>query len=183
MSSIEDKPMRDDSQRLRDIAALAAWWYTANPKYMGLNKGEVAALEGSIKDWEERAAGKDGLIDCACCNFSEEQRDASLLHHDEYQNACFGCPIFNYTGQQQCGDTPHDDWVSACNEQIRSESDTDFSQEMFDAAAKEVAFLKEVLAANGMPRPEQVVVQGENIKTALTPLGLPPSMRAEGSED
>jgi len=66
---------------------------------MSLTNGEVrAALQESIKIWEQRAAGNpQRAVSCPLC----------VLGQRRITNACDVCPIKAYTGERSCFGTPY----------------------------------------------------------------------------
>jgi hypothetical protein len=63
------------------------------------------ALAGSIKKWEQIVAGEiadEGAWNCPLC----------LVFRTTFpsESDCYGCPIFENTGEKYCKDTPYGVW-------------------------------------------------------------------------
>jgi hypothetical protein len=62
------------------------------------------ALRGSIKKWERIVAGvanDKGAVDCPCCVIWNSKMTGSGI-------GCEGCPIKEFTGEDYCWGTPHE---------------------------------------------------------------------------
>lgn len=75
-----------------------------------VNKETAAALEASIKHWEDNAVASFSKISlssssCALCH---KFRFAQYSDDDDAQeNDCIGCPIFEKTGEPYCDNSPY----------------------------------------------------------------------------
>ncbi len=81
------------------------------------------ALELSIAHWERMRDGKRIYQfgrnelekpfgeDCACCILASKSKRITLEDEEgfEFESACRGCPIFEYTSKPDCENTPWDD--------------------------------------------------------------------------
>ena len=68
----------------------------------------LIALQGSIRKWEQIAAGKGedkGVLNCPLCQ------------EFFYKRGCRGCPVSAKTGHHNCNRTPYTEW----EEQLRDE--------------------------------------------------------------
>jgi hypothetical protein len=110
----------------------------------------LAALNRSIEHWQRMSEGKflrnyvdergmtatmeaPGASDCALCSLFLNQRTLDIDH-------CVGCPVSEYTKAHFCMNTPYGEANSTFNI-IREQQ----SPEFFEAAKKELAFLRSLL--------------------------------------
>ena len=62
------------------------------------------ALEGSIRKWEavvEGSGADEGGSNCPLCVLADSRNE---------DGGCAGCPVFEATGEEECGDTPFFLW-------------------------------------------------------------------------
>ena len=104
-----------------------------------MNIKTAAALEDSIRHWEENLAAKMPLMapvgpkDCALCNLF-------FFYSD-----CNGCPVMEKTGRKYCEGTPYRKaastrmrWRNSCEDATRDE----WREKWRRACRDEIAFLK-----------------------------------------
>jgi hypothetical protein len=92
-----------------------------------MDKKTLAALKGSIANWEGVVAGK-GYSNCSLCDLFNY---AGMPDEER----CDGCPIKEKTGRRYCVRTPYEKWEYAPEE----------GDEKRRAAVEELAFLKSFL--------------------------------------
>lgn len=104
-----------------------------------MNQETLAALDASIKHWEENAraddfeAAKIGSVHCALCRM--------FCRRLEIVN-CHGCPVMDATGEYSCAGTPYyrtaDAYTEWCDDKPGAEA-------RFHAAAGDMtSFLKAI---------------------------------------
>ena len=74
------------------------------------------ALELSIEKWEGIIAGTEtdrGGLNCPLCiEYCNEDDDDD----EEHYYTCLGCVVYQKTGEDQCGNSPWEDWNRHHNE-------------------------------------------------------------------
>lgn len=97
-------------------------------------------LEVSIKKWEDivNEKGTDmGRDNCALCY------EYYFCHQDNrYDEYCYGCPIYEKTGEDSCKDTPYQDWGEHKKDEGRFGEAWVECPECTELAQKELDFLK-----------------------------------------
>jgi len=68
---------------------------------------KLTAIKGSIEKWEKVALGTEAGIWRSNCPLCVLYEHTSGLH-----GSCKGCPIYEKTGESDCGGTPFYDWHS-----------------------------------------------------------------------
>lgn len=99
-----------------------------------MNPKTLAALEDSIKKWEDIAVGADvdlGVLNCPLCD---------IFYKPGNVNICDGCPVREHTGLSGCRGTPYDEAAELVDLDGRAETAPAIS-----ASWKEVAFLRTLL--------------------------------------
>ena len=97
------------------------------------------ALRGSIRKWQKVVNGKGiemGADNCPCCKIWWADKD------------CEGCPIREFTGSTDCGDTPYAQWITSISPDQDGNRKAIFQNEQ-ETAKTELNFLKAVYLAGG----------------------------------
>jgi hypothetical protein len=99
-------------------------------------KTTLIALKKSIKKWEEIVEGTgddNGRDNCALCEL--------FFFQDNY---CEGCPVYQFTSETGCKNTPYDDWRRLHIRNINDLKD-EKKESAIKIAKKELKFLKSLL--------------------------------------
>ena len=99
-----------------------------------MNRETLKALRGSIKKWEKIVAGTgedDGCNNCPLCDLFFNKT-----------GSCFGCPVMDKTGRDECVGTPYGAWRWTHEDNFPLTADT---PEQKTAARRELKFLKSLL--------------------------------------
>ncbi len=101
-----------------------------------MNKQTLKALKDSVAHWTRLSSGSlkrgedVGPTHCGLCR---------LFNNDDSKNPCFGCPVFDKSGEVYCDNTPFED---ASNEyRVHGIRSPQFRK----AAKEELKFLKGLL--------------------------------------
>jgi hypothetical protein len=113
-----------------------------------MNTETLEALRGSIRKWENIAAGraKDlGGEDCPLCQlFHRRFRSAALRSLPP----CEGCPVAAATGDSNCLNTPYQTYIEVKDRYMEEELDDDAGNAALTRlAAEELQFLQSLLPA------------------------------------
>lgn len=114
-----------------------------------MNKETLAALDASIKHWEENAKATSvddasvGASDCALCRkfHAVFKRD---YHADAMEKSCCGCPIEKATGRKFCEETPFTRAETAHKAWFYSEAGGRAGRAFRIAAHGQLSFLKAI---------------------------------------
>ena len=100
----------------------------------------LVALRGSIRKWQAivNKTGEDqGPYNCPLCLLFN-----SPEHPSRRSTMCRGCPVFDYSGDIGCHNTPYETW---------DECDQDDSEGLAKAAQAELDFLISLLPEGELP--------------------------------
>lgn len=103
-----------------------------------MDERTLTALQGSIKKWEEIAAGTGEDHGCSNCPLCKE----FTLRSSE--GSCAGCPV-NEAGYPDCERTPYSEFWRMGIQQASPRSRTANTPELVEIAKREVDFLKSLL--------------------------------------